>query len=106
MLNWLRSIDWRSLAASALFLGAVVLAIHALGIDSPPYQENYPASEEEPAQESVQDIAAETVAHYTKMLAWFTAVLAIGSLAQNYFLLRADQTARMTLWKVPMTPRL
>jgi len=94
MLNWLRSIDWRALAASALFLGAAVLAIHLAGIDSAPYQENYAASEESPAEESVQDIAAETVAKYTKVLAWFTGVLALASLAQGYFLLRADNGPR------------
>lgn len=44
-------------------------------------------------QESVQDISAETVAYYTKVLAWFTGVLAIVSAVQFFFIYRADKRA-------------
>jgi hypothetical protein len=43
---------------------------------------------------SVADRAAIKVAEYTEVLAWFTAVLAVASIFQGYFLIRADKTAR------------
>jgi hypothetical protein len=37
----------------------------------------------------------EIIAEYTELLAWFTGVLALVSIAQGYFLYRADETARL-----------
>jgi len=44
--------------------------------------------------ESRQDAAAETVAYYTQVLAWFTGVLALATLVQGAFLYRADIAAK------------
>jgi hypothetical protein len=48
------------------------------------------------AHETIADVSAEDVAYYTKVLAWFTAVLAIVSAAQGVLLFRADKTARLS----------
>ena len=44
--------------------------------------------------ESVQDISAETIAYYTKVLAWFTVILAGASVIQGWMLIRADATLK------------
>jgi hypothetical protein len=44
-------------------------------------------------QETVQDISGEMVAHYTKVLAGFTGLLALVSILQIYFLSRSDKRA-------------
>jgi hypothetical protein len=62
------------------------------------YQYHRPASNA--ARESIQDISAETVAYYTKALAWFTGLLATISIGQGYFLYRADKLGRDNLTKV------
>jgi hypothetical protein len=44
-----------------------------------------------------EDAAAETLADYTKWLAWFTGLLFIASVAQGFFLLRADKLTRRSI---------
>src|SRR5579863_5915527 len=47
-----------------------------------------------PKPESIQDISAETVAHYTEVLAWFTGILAAVSIFQGFVLYRSDKSVR------------
>jgi hypothetical protein len=51
------------------------------------------ASTPKPENESIQDIAAQTVAEYTEALAWFTFILAAASIGNGIFLIRADKAA-------------
>jgi hypothetical protein len=53
-----------------------------------------------PGQSAIKKTSPKTtderIAHYTELLAWFTAVLALVSFGQGWFLYRADKTARTT----------
>jgi hypothetical protein len=93
-----RDIDWTAIVASALVLafGILVLVPAAFYIDhgGQPQYEHGAAST---GDQSVQDIAAQGVAYYTEMLAWFTAVLAVASTAQGIFLLRAESLTRQSV---------
>ena len=64
--------------------------------DKYPQTQDQKHAGQQAAPETAQDIAAELVAHYTKVLAGFTAILSIISISQIYFLVRADDTARRT----------
>lgn len=62
----------------------------------PPHHHTIKSATHTTENETIQDIAAETVAYYTKVLAWFTGVLAAVSAFQGFLLLRADKTARIS----------
>src|SRR5580658_9626305 len=84
--------------AAASFVG--LIAIIALGATyssfSPTIIEHnqYKDAAYSAGHESIQDISAEIIAYYTKVLAWFTAILAIVSIGQGFLLHKADVTAR------------
>ena len=75
------------LSAAILILLVVVAAVSFWFLEQQP-------AISEAAQQSTQAIAVETVAYYTKVLAWFTAVLAVVSFAQGYLLNRQIELAR------------
>jgi hypothetical protein len=62
----------------------------------PPHHEAIKAAAHAAENKTIQDISAETVAYYMKMLAWFTGVLAVGVLFQIGLLFKADKTARLS----------
>ena len=62
------------------------------------YQYYRPASKS--TNESIEDISTDTIAYYTEMLAWFTGILAVVSVAQGYFLYRADKLVQESLTNV------
>ena len=66
---------------------AVVCAVLIVGDHSGSARVDVPA-------QSIVDRATQNIAYYTAMLAWFTAALAAASVAQGFFLVRADKTAR------------
>jgi hypothetical protein len=57
------------------------------------YQKNHTRADESP-KESIQDIAAETVAKYTEVLAWFTGILALVSFVQGIALYKSIELGR------------
>src|SRR5882724_10382161 len=93
--DWLAQFDWGALLGSALaFVFFAFILLPALtGIS------NYEAAQYKAAQNAPPigsaDAAAWAVADYTKVLAWFTAVLAVVSGFQLWFLRRSDETARI-----------
>jgi hypothetical protein len=85
-------------AGLAAFVGFWSLALtDSLPIPlSKPNAEKHETTKHRAEQESIQDISAEAVAYYTKVLAWFTGVLAAVSIIQGIFLIKADKTARIS----------
>jgi|HubBroStandDraft_6_1064221.scaffolds.fasta_scaffold325773_1 hypothetical protein len=75
------------LSAAILMLLVVVVAVSFWFLEQQP-------TISQAAQQSAPDIAAETVAYYAKVLAWFTAVLAAVSFAQGYLLKRLIELTR------------
>jgi hypothetical protein len=62
----------------------------------PPHHQTIKSATHTAENKTTQDIAAEIVAYYTKVLAWFTGVLALASIGQGFMLLRADKTTRIS----------
>jgi hypothetical protein len=60
----------------------------------PPHHQTIKSAAHTTENKTSQDIAAEIIAYYTKVLAWFTAVLAFASIGQGVMLLRADKITR------------
>ena len=105
---WLSQFDWGALIGSALFFVFFAFVFLPVIIGVCDYEAaKYQAAQSAP-QISAQDAAAGTVAYYTKVLAWFTAVLSVVSAIQLWFLRRSDETARILLTpqENPPTPRL
>jgi hypothetical protein len=88
--------------AAAAFCGLVALVALAMIYSylSPINNYQYYRPTSNAANESIQDTSAETIAYYTKVLAWFTGLLATISIGQGYFLYRADKLGRDNLTKV------
>ncbi len=90
MLNWLRTIDWMPILASASLLIAVLIIF-----PEPPLQQREAVGD---SYEQATDIASpsatnERLADYTRGLEVFTAILAIVATFQGWVLLRAENTA-------------
>ena len=60
----------------------------------PPHHQTIKSAAQTPENKTIQDVAAETIAYYTEILAWFTGILALVSAFQGYMLLLADKTPR------------
>jgi hypothetical protein len=60
----------------------------------PPHHQTVKNAAHATENKTTQDISAEIVAYYTKVLAWFTAILAFASMGQGLMLLRADKVTR------------
>lgn len=82
---------WPAVALTTLFGLAIVGSWLS---KAPPKAQEINASAPTTTKESVQDAAAETVAVYTEVLAWFTGVLAIVGGSQGYLLYRQIRLAR------------
>jgi hypothetical protein len=81
--------------AVGLFVGFWTLALTgALPSPQHPQASSKPVRADDMLRESRQDIAAETVAYYTKWLALFTGVLVLVSAGQGYLVLRAEKITR------------
>jgi hypothetical protein len=80
--------------ASLIFLFVVVFA-WILFPDQIYHTKHDTGGNQQAAQETAQDISAEMIAHYTKMLAGFTAILSLVSICQIYFLIRADKNTML-----------
>jgi hypothetical protein len=95
LLDYLHEIDWAAIFGSALvmlFCFAVLIPVIRLtDAQKRPNQNQLTAS---PKAVSVQDASAQAVAYYTEVLAWFTALLAVVSAFELYFLNRSERTAR------------
>jgi hypothetical protein len=61
---------------------------------TPPHRQTVESAAHAAENKTTQDIAAEIVAYYTKVLAWFTGVLALASIGQGFMLLRTDKITR------------
>lgn len=96
MLRHHKRSEWLFGIALLLFFGFWAFALTDSFPTPKPNTQKQESAEPKSKQESIQDISAETVAHYTKVLAWFTGVLASVSIAQGIFLYRTDKTARIT----------
>jgi hypothetical protein len=83
-----------------VFALAALIALASYGLwlstHQPPNQETSSSSEQRARQSIAPQSPEETIALYTEVLAWFTAVLAIVSAVQGIFLYRADKTARIS----------
>ena len=88
--------DWFFAAALLLFCGFWGLGLTGSFPASKPHTQENTSRAQTPAAESRQEIEAETVAYYTKALAWFTGVLAVVSAAQGIALFGANKTVRLT----------
>jgi hypothetical protein len=64
---------------------------------NPPHAETIKNAAKSAQTKTLQDIAAESVAFYTMVLAVFTGVLAAGVLVQIWLLIKADSNARLGL---------
>jgi hypothetical protein len=95
MLNGSNPRDGLFALAFAAFVGFWSLALTgSLPTPQQPHQKQQTASAEEPTKESVQDIAAQAVAKYTEVLAWFTVVLAAVGLGQGCLIFWQGRLAR------------
>lgn len=82
---------WPGVPLAAL----IALAIYGVSLPQPsPNAKEVDRPAAAAPKESVQDASARTVATYTKVLAWFTGVLAAFGMTQGYLLLRQVRLAR------------
>jgi hypothetical protein len=89
----LSEIDWTAIVGSVIALAFCVLVLFPGFETWSAHQEaQYQAAQSAPPI-SATDAAALAVAYYTKVLAWFTAVLAIVSTFQLWLLRRSEDTA-------------
>jgi len=85
---------WFALALAAFVLFWSLALSGSLPIPQP-NQQIETSSTECTTHECRADAAAASLTFYTELLAWFTCILAIASIAQGIFLIRADRTARI-----------
>jgi hypothetical protein len=84
-----------------IVLGVLLtVAVFAMGYVAassvpPPSQQIENTDHQQAANEGAERTAEKQIAYYTKWLAWFTGALVAVSGIQGYFLLRADNTARL-----------
>lgn len=69
---------WLLLAVAAILLGWLALSLPPSEI-TPQQQAEYGEPSNRALSETRQDITAEIIAHYTKVLAWFTGLLAVAT---------------------------
>ncbi|MGA9137745.1 MAG: hypothetical protein WBZ39_07415 [Methylovirgula sp.] len=91
----LRPRKWKPLLPLGILI-LVCAGIFAWSFVPDNYASNDARGTHQPEKESTQDVAAKFVARYTKILAGFTAVLALVAGYQIYFLSRTDETARIS----------
>ena len=94
MRRWLRGIEWAAIVGSALALAFGMLVIVPATLL---HQPSTLARSGCITHECREDMAADTLARYTEILALFTGVLAIASIAQGYFLIRAERLTRSSV---------
>jgi hypothetical protein len=63
----------------------------------PPHHQTIKSTANTTQNKTIQDVAAEVIAYYTKVLAWFTALLVFVSAYQGYMLLRSTRIAERAL---------
>src|ERR1700682_435292 len=74
---------------------AAVAALLLIGFAISPYAPHHEAHKKATESTEPEVKPDERIARYTLGLAWFTGVLAAVAIAQAYFLIRADKTARI-----------
>jgi hypothetical protein len=95
MLKRLKASDWLAIAGAASFVcfwGLALTGSLPVPKKQPQHAIRSHVTSNSPP-ESRQDVAAETVAFYTEVLAWFTALLAATAFVQGAFLYVANRNA-------------
>lgn len=93
--TWGSQFDWPAIIGSIVYGSFFVVIASAVTAGIGSYENGNLQSATSSIGLNSQDAAAQTVAYYTKVLAWFTAALAIVSAFQLWAIRRSDETARI-----------